>query len=78
MLGVHDRGIIADGFAADLVIFDPEKVDDVATFAEPHQYPKGIKYVIVNGGIAARDNEISPQRNGKMLRSMQKDLAKIL
>ena len=48
-LGLTDRGIIRDGMKADLVIFDPERVEAKATFEQPKQYPEGIDYVIVNG-----------------------------
>lgn len=48
-LGLADRGIIAAGNAADLVIFDPERIADCATFDDPHQYPVGIDAVLVNG-----------------------------
>jgi N-acyl-D-amino-acid deacylase len=44
-----DRGLVRPGMAADLVIFDPEKVADLATFEKPHQYAEGFAYVIVNG-----------------------------
>jgi N-acyl-D-aspartate/D-glutamate deacylase len=48
-LGLSDRGRLAAGMKADLVLFDPETVRDTATFAEPYQYPQGIAYVYVNG-----------------------------
>jgi N-acyl-D-amino-acid deacylase len=48
-LGQFDRGLIRQGMAADLVVFDPNKVRDTATFDNPRQYPEGIPYVIVNG-----------------------------
>lgn len=48
-LGLTDRGTIAPGKAADLVIFDPETIADRATFESPHQFPDGIDHVLVNG-----------------------------
>jgi N-acyl-D-amino-acid deacylase len=48
-LGLSDRGRLAVGKKADLVLFDPETVRDTATFIEPYQYPEGIQYVFVNG-----------------------------
>lgn len=50
--GLKQRGEIKPGYFADLVIFDPVKVIDRATFIEPHQFPAGIDYVIVNGEVA--------------------------
>jgi N-acyl-D-amino-acid deacylase len=48
-LGLTDRGLLRDGFAADLVIFDPARVRSNATYDEPRRYPDGIEYVVVNG-----------------------------
>jgi N-acyl-D-amino-acid deacylase len=63
-----DRGMLREGFAADIVAFDPSTVTDRATFAEPFRYPEGIRLVIVNGVIALRDAERSEQRSGRALR----------
>jgi N-acyl-D-amino-acid deacylase len=49
--GLTDRGVVREGAWADLVLFDAQKVTDVATFTDPHQYPEGIPYVIVNGQV---------------------------
>ena len=56
-LGQYDRGIIRPGMFADLVVFDPEKVRDTATFENPRQYPEGIPYVAVNG-VLVKDNGV--------------------
>jgi N-acyl-D-amino-acid deacylase len=69
-LGLKDRGVIAPGKAADLVLFDPATVRDTATFAAPHQYPVGIPYVIVNGVVTMDDGKFSSQRGGKVLRQV--------
>ncbi len=50
-LGIKNRGLIRPGMAADLMLFDPAVVIDRATFSDPHQYPDGIEYVIVNGTV---------------------------
>ncbi len=49
--GLRDRGLLREGFAADLVIFDEKTVSDQATFVAPHQFPIGIDHVIVNGQV---------------------------
>jgi N-acyl-D-amino-acid deacylase len=49
ILGLKDRGLIREGNAADLVVFDVEGIRDKATFFQPHQYPEGIELVLVNG-----------------------------
>jgi N-acyl-D-amino-acid deacylase len=63
-----DRGRLAVGLAADVVVFDPITVADTATFEQPFQYPTGIKAVIVNGTIALREGERGPRMTGKVLR----------
>ncbi|MDP9143579.1 MAG: amidohydrolase family protein, partial [Actinomycetota bacterium] len=56
-LRLGDRGVIARGKAADLILFDPATIQDGATFDDPFQYPIGIAAVIVNGKVALRDGE---------------------
>ncbi|MBI4519775.1 MAG: D-aminoacylase [Gemmatimonadetes bacterium] len=70
-LGLSDRGRVAEGFAADLVIFDPATVSDRATFAEPHQYAAGIDYVMVNGALAVDAGNFTGLRAGHVLRRGQ-------
>jgi N-acyl-D-amino-acid deacylase len=48
-MGFKDRGLLREGYKADITIFDPDRIQDKATFFEPHQYPEGIEAVIVNG-----------------------------
>lgn len=64
----HDRGIIRPGFVADLVLFDPEAVDDKATFADPHQFSEGFDVVVVNGVVAVAAGELSDARAGRFIR----------
>lgn len=78
--GFRDRGMVREGFAADLVIFDEKTIADRATFDQPHQSPTGISYVLVNGevvfgdgmtgarpGIALRGAGYSPGATGNVL-----------
>jgi dihydroorotase/N-acyl-D-amino-acid deacylase len=67
-IGLRERGQIRQGWHADLVIFDPETVIDRATFAEPHQYPVGIEWVIVNGALAVDGGEFRDARAGRVLK----------
>ena len=57
-LGLPDRGILRDGFKADIVVFNPGTVKTHATREDPHHYPVGIEYVIVNGQIVIERGEI--------------------
>ena len=63
-----DRGRLAVGLAADVVVFDPARVQDKATYEEPFQYPVGINAVVVNGQVALRDGQRAAQGNGRALR----------
>ena len=65
---VHDRGVVREGAWADLVVFDPARVMDAATYDDPHRYPVGIEYVIVNGGVALESGETARERHGRFLR----------
>lgn len=66
-MGLIDRGIIAKDNYADIVIFNPATVKDKSTFEEPHQYPEGILYVIVNGVITVDNGIFTTKRAGKVL-----------
>ncbi len=67
-LRLADRGRIAPGSAADLVVFDPASVADRATFEQPFQYPAGIPHVVVNGVVALREGERVGRGAGRGLR----------
>jgi dihydroorotase/N-acyl-D-amino-acid deacylase len=67
-IGLPERGMIKEGNYADITIFNPETVKDEATFAEPHQYPTGIEYVIINGGLAVDEGVFQGVLAGKVLR----------
>ena len=66
-LNIRDRGRLAVGLAADLVVFDPATVADRATFEQPFAYPSGIAAVVVNGGIAVRAGEQRGAGNGRSI-----------
>ncbi|MDR0354963.1 MAG: D-aminoacylase [Deltaproteobacteria bacterium] len=69
VFGLTDRGLIKEGLAADLVIFDPATVIDVGTFTDPRRHPSGIKDVFVNGQRAVKDGENNPDvLSGKVLK----------
>jgi N-acyl-D-amino-acid deacylase len=63
-----DRGVLKVGAFADIVIFDPDKVNDPATFDDPHHYSEGFTDVIVNGGVVLRNGQITEVRSGGPLR----------
>jgi N-acyl-D-amino-acid deacylase len=65
---LRDRGLLREGFAADIVIFDDAGINDRATFEQPHQYPVGISFVFVNGEAVMANNEMTKARPGIALR----------
>ncbi len=67
-LGIKDRGIIAEGYSADLVLFDPDTIIDKATYENPRQFPEGLHYVIVNGQVLLENGDLKMIRPGKVLR----------
>jgi N-acyl-D-amino-acid deacylase len=67
-LGLRDRGRLADGFVADVVVFDPERVRSNATYDEPRRFPDGIEHVLVAGVPVLRDGEHTGATPGRALR----------
>jgi dihydroorotase/N-acyl-D-amino-acid deacylase len=67
-LGLPERGQVREGWYADLVVFDPATVKDMATFEDPHQYPVGIPWVIVNGTVTVENGTYHDVRAGRVLR----------
>jgi N-acyl-D-amino-acid deacylase len=67
-MGLTDRGFLKEGYFADITIFDPASVADQSTFEAPHQYPKGIQYVLVNGSKVVDDGNYVDTRAGRVLR----------
>jgi N-acyl-D-amino-acid deacylase len=66
-IGISDRGRLAEGYFADVVVFDPDVIDDRATFEEPHQYAVGIQQVFVNGEHVIRDGEHTGALPGRVV-----------
>lgn len=66
--GLKDRGLVKEGFAADLVVFDPATVGERATYETPNRYSRGIPYVAVNGVLVVDGGEPTRARPGKALR----------
>ncbi|NLY49835.1 MAG: amidohydrolase family protein, partial [Firmicutes bacterium] len=67
-LGLQDRGLIREGMVADITIFDPARVEEKGTYAEPNQYPEGFRYVLVAGQLALKEGKLTGVRAGRALR----------
>jgi N-acyl-D-amino-acid deacylase len=67
ILGLKDRGMIKENYWADIVVFDPGKVRDRATYTNPHQYAEGIPYVLVNGELVVDEGKFTGKLPGKVL-----------
>ncbi len=67
-LGIRRRGRLAPGHFADVVVFDPRTIQDHATFAEPHQYAVGVRFVLVNGEVVVQDGEHTGATPGRVVR----------
>jgi N-acyl-D-amino-acid deacylase len=66
-IGLLDRGLVRPGMKADLVVFDPARVRDTATFERPHQYAEGFAYVLVNGQVVLEHGRMTAARPGRVL-----------
>ncbi|HUY35387.1 MAG TPA: D-aminoacylase [Pirellulales bacterium] len=67
-LRIERRGRLAEGYYADVVVFDPATITDHATYAQPHQYATGVRHVLVNGVHVLRDGEHTGATPGRVLR----------
>jgi N-acyl-D-amino-acid deacylase len=74
VFGLKDRGRLVEGCLADIVVFDPEKIVDRATYAEPYDPPSGLTWVLVNGAPVVEDGEHRGLRAGRVLRHRQPPL----
>ena len=66
-IGLRERGLVQPGYFADLTVFDPATVKDESTYAEPHRYPTGIPYVLVNGAVVVDGGRMGAARPGRIL-----------
>ncbi len=66
-LSIHDRGLLTEGYYADIAVFDADEIVDKATFEDPHQYAVGMKYVLVNGEVVVADGEHTGARPGRII-----------
>jgi N-acyl-D-amino-acid deacylase len=67
-LGIKERGRLAEGFYADVVVFNPDTIQDHATFEKPHQYATGVTHVFVNGTQVLKDGEHTGATPGRVVR----------
>ncbi|MBN8577480.1 MAG: D-aminoacylase [Cytophagales bacterium] len=65
---LHDRGLLREGMAADVVVLDAQRVGDAATYASPHAYATGIAFVVVNGNLVIENGNHTGVRSGQVLR----------
>jgi N-acyl-D-aspartate/D-glutamate deacylase len=68
ILGLDDRGELKEGFAADIVVFDPATVGDTNSYEQPKSYARGVPYVLVNGVVVIDQGEHTGARPGRALR----------
>jgi N-acyl-D-amino-acid deacylase len=65
---LKDRGQVREGFAGDLLVFDPAKVQDKSTYQQPHQYTEGFDFVVVNGKLLVDEGKLTDLRPGQIIR----------
>ena len=68
VFGIPDRGALRPGAFADLVVFDPDRIEDRATYTEPQQLAAGVSYVLVNGVVVLDDGKFTSALPGRVLR----------
>jgi N-acyl-D-aspartate/D-glutamate deacylase len=67
-LAIRDRGLVREGYYADLVIFDPDTIGDRATYEAPHQLSGGVRHVLVNGEAVLKDGKPTGALPGRIVR----------
>jgi N-acyl-D-amino-acid deacylase len=68
ILQLKNRGLLKEGYKADILIFNPEEINTRATYEEPHQLSEGMEYIIINGKLVLRNGELTGFRNGTILK----------
>jgi len=66
-LSIPDRGLVREGFFADIAVFDPNTIIDRSTFEQPHVLSEGVKFVFVNGALVVRDGRHTGAKPGRIL-----------
>jgi dihydroorotase/N-acyl-D-amino-acid deacylase len=67
-LSIRDRGLLREGFFADVAVFDPDTVGDLATYEQPHQVSIGMRWVLVNGTVVVREGQHTGALPGRIVR----------
>jgi N-acyl-D-aspartate/D-glutamate deacylase len=67
-LSIRDRGLLREGFFADVMIFDPNTIIDRATYEAPHQLSEGVRWVLVNGVPVVSDGRVTDDKPGRLVR----------
>jgi N-acyl-D-aspartate/D-glutamate deacylase len=72
VLGFDNRGSLKEGHVADILVFDPDKISDKATYSAPHLYSDGVLYLMINGKLVIEDGRYNGELAGKPLRMNKK------
>jgi N-acyl-D-amino-acid deacylase len=67
-IGLTDRGILVNGAAADVIVFDPERFRETGTLEDPNRLAEGMVHVIINGEVILENGQYTGHRNGHVLR----------
>ena len=67
-IGQKERGLIREGMFADVVIFDADRIQDLATYEDPHRFSVGIVHILVNGQLVLRDGSLTGTKPGRVLK----------
>ncbi len=73
-LGLTDRGVLKEGAWADIVVFDPLEIQDMSTFEQPHQYAKGIDFLIINGVLTIDEGRFTGEMVGKFIKKPNEEI----